>query len=323
MVSVIIPVYNRQDVVSECVQSVLAQSDPDFEIILIDDGSTDRTMEICRELAMQDTRIVLLEGGHGGVSAARNRGLEAARGEYLLFLDSDDVIHPMLLEALVAGLEDSGAAMGGTGVQSIRHDRWQTLADIMAREPGPGVTTHQDHETTRSMVFEQVTPINLIGGVIMRRALVGDTRFRTDLFIGEDFYFVYENLIKGTDSVFLKQKWYYARMHPGNSSWNYSFEGFWTRFYRRELVWKSEEALGYPQNARREKRSGFACFLSCLKANDPRGPVAEQMRQTMREYRRILLPALNGKDKLRYYLSVYTPSVYLTLSRIKKKLRKR
>lgn len=92
MISVIIPVYNAQPYLHRCIDSVLASAYSDFEIILVNDGSTDRSPEICRAYAETDSRVIYISQENQGVSAARNRGLAAARGEWIVFLDSDDFI---------------------------------------------------------------------------------------------------------------------------------------------------------------------------------------------------------------------------------------
>ena len=92
MISVIIPVYNAQPYLHRCIDSVLASAYSDFEIILVNDGSTDCSPEICRAYAEADSRVIYISQENRGVSSARNRGLEAARGEWIIFLDSDDFI---------------------------------------------------------------------------------------------------------------------------------------------------------------------------------------------------------------------------------------
>ncbi len=92
MISVIIPVYNAEPYLNRCIDSVLASAYSDFEIILVNDGSTDRSPDICRAYAENDSRVVFLSQENRGVSSARNLGLEAARGEWIVFLDSDDFI---------------------------------------------------------------------------------------------------------------------------------------------------------------------------------------------------------------------------------------
>ena len=88
--SIIIPCYKVEQFLSQCINSVLAQTDKDFEIILVDDGSPDRSGEICDEYAEKDKRIKVIHKSNGGASDARNAGLDVAQGEYVMFLDSDD-----------------------------------------------------------------------------------------------------------------------------------------------------------------------------------------------------------------------------------------
>ncbi len=90
--SIIIPVYNVQDYLRECVESVVGQPFQDYEIILVDDGSTDASPQICDEMAAADSRITVIHKPNGGLSDARNAGIKAAKGTYLLFLDSDDAL---------------------------------------------------------------------------------------------------------------------------------------------------------------------------------------------------------------------------------------
>ncbi len=85
LISVIIPVYNREKVIEECIDSVFAQSYQNFEIVIVDDGSTDSTLQICKRLAEKDERIKLFVAGHGGVSAARNIALDKATANTFSF----------------------------------------------------------------------------------------------------------------------------------------------------------------------------------------------------------------------------------------------
>lgn len=109
MVSVVVPVYNVEKYLRECVESVLGQTYGDFELILVDDGSTDSSGEMCDQYALKDGRITVIHRENGGLSAARNTGMDASRGEYIYFLDSDDYIRGDALERLVARAEETGA----------------------------------------------------------------------------------------------------------------------------------------------------------------------------------------------------------------------
>lgn len=91
-ISVIVPVYNGEECISRCVDSIILQSFTDWELILIDDGSVDASCLICDDYAQKDTRIKVVHKKNGGVSTARNRGIEEAHGEYVLFVDADDYL---------------------------------------------------------------------------------------------------------------------------------------------------------------------------------------------------------------------------------------
>lgn len=101
MISIIVPVYNRKNTLERCVASILNQSYTDFELLLIDDGSTDGSAKLCDQLTRRDSRIKVLHQKTSGPSAARNRGLKSAKGEYVTFVDSDDTIAPTMLEVLL------------------------------------------------------------------------------------------------------------------------------------------------------------------------------------------------------------------------------
>lgn len=319
LVSVIIPVYNRENVIEECINSVLAQSYQDFEIVIVDDGSTDGTYEICKGLAAKDERIKLFAGEHGGVSAARNIALDKTSGEYVFFLDSDDVIYPLLLGTLASGIKENRASIAATCVVNVSQARWEKVREKIAENPVHGETKYFTNEEALYSIFHSKSPLSCIGGVMMKKELIGDTKFRTDLFIGEDYYFIYQNLIKGASCVFLEPKWYYVRNHSDNSSWNYTFDGFWTRFYRRKLVWESEEALGREEFANIQKRDAFSCFTNCVRYNRPYSADSKKMRKVIKEHKKEIYPALLGKAKIVYLLYLYFPKMADMLFGIKKK----
>lgn len=104
-VSVILPVYNVEAFLLKCVASVQAQTVADLEILLVDDGSTDTSGQLCDKLASSDTRIRVLHQENAGQGSARNAGLQAATGKYVLFVDSDDTIEPQLLEKTLSAAE--------------------------------------------------------------------------------------------------------------------------------------------------------------------------------------------------------------------------
>ena len=113
MISIIIPIYNTEKYLGQCIESVLSQSHRDFELILVDDGSPDRAGSICDQYAAQDPRIRVFHKKNGGVSAARNTGLESAVGEYVTFIDSDDWVEPTYLEGLLREMAPGKMSVAG------------------------------------------------------------------------------------------------------------------------------------------------------------------------------------------------------------------
>ena len=101
MISVIVPIYKVEKYLRRCVDSILNQSYTDFELLLIDDGSPDGCPQICDEYAQQDTRVRVFHKPNGGLSDARNYGLDRMKGEYVSFIDSDDYVGPDYLTVLV------------------------------------------------------------------------------------------------------------------------------------------------------------------------------------------------------------------------------
>ncbi len=125
MISIIIPVFNTSAYLDQCLQSVLEQSYTDWECILVDDGSTDNSGEICDKWAKKDSRFIIIHQKNQGVSAARNHGLERSNGEYICFIDSDDWVEPGYLEDLLKGLEAESISLVSTG--NIHHLTDETI----------------------------------------------------------------------------------------------------------------------------------------------------------------------------------------------------
>lgn len=109
MLSIIVPTYNVKLYVEECVDSLLNQKYVDCEIIIVDDGSTDGSSEVCDKLKLKDSRIIVVHQKNGGLSAARNTGLKHAKGEYIGFIDSDDIVSPSMFSDMINTLEKNKA----------------------------------------------------------------------------------------------------------------------------------------------------------------------------------------------------------------------
>lgn len=119
LVSVIVPVYNVEKYVRRCVHSILAQTYSKLEVLLIDDGSQDQSGMICEEYPIKDSRVRVIHQENGGLSSARNTGIEEAKGEYLAFVDSDDFIAKNFVERLLKACKETGS--------EIAQCRWECV----------------------------------------------------------------------------------------------------------------------------------------------------------------------------------------------------
>ena len=131
-VSVVIPTYNRDEVLGHSIDSVLAQTYEDFELIVVDDGSTDDTQAVCK--AYEDDRLTYLRQANEGAAVARNTGIERARGEFVAFQDSDDVWHPEKLRKQMQVFEEGAADVG-----VVYTGFWRVADDGRTYVPGPGI----------------------------------------------------------------------------------------------------------------------------------------------------------------------------------------
>lgn len=148
-VSVIIPAYNVERFIRECVNSVREQTYKNLEIIIVDDGSSDGTLDICQKLASEDDRIKIVNNGHGGVSRARNAGLDNATGELIVSVDSDDVILPDMIETLYNKMIETGAEVVACGCRFITEEGEPIFDKCPAQEwvvSGRDALASQDNE---------------------------------------------------------------------------------------------------------------------------------------------------------------------------------
>ena len=158
-ISVVVPVYNVEDYLDECLTSLLRQTARDMEILIVDDGSTDASAAIARGYAERDDRIRIITRPNGGLGAARNTGIEEATGEYLAFLDSDDVLPPTAYELLLNSLEKTGSDFATGNVHRLTAagtSQAPFLARVFARDRS---RTHV--KRFRELISDRIVPNKL------------------------------------------------------------------------------------------------------------------------------------------------------------------
>lgn len=173
-VSVIMPAYNAEAYIEAAIRSVMNQTMPDWELIVLDDGSRDGTCGIVEGLAAEDPRVTLVRNSENmGVARTRNRGFDLCSGRYAALLDSDDVWHPDKLEKQLARMEQTGAELSCTSYAIVDADGKKIRNDVTVPE---------------WITFEQLLKVNKIGcsTVMLDARILKEHRFRTD-FYHEDY----------------------------------------------------------------------------------------------------------------------------------------
>ena len=221
-VSVIMPVHNGVEYVEAAANSVLAQTFKDFELILVDDGATDGSGALCDAIAARDARVRVIHRENGGVSAARNAGMDCARGEYLAFIDHDDCYLPSFLEKMVGLICQTGVQLVRCGRLHITTRKNGEITDInhcyVARQE---VLTNARF-AQRFLEFKSKKAfLYPVWNALYRRDFVTrhNIRFPEELRFGsEDVTFNYRMYLAGTDVAFLPDMLYVHYVHIGQST---------------------------------------------------------------------------------------------------------
>ena len=203
--SVVIPVYNAEETLPRCLDSLLAQSGNNIEIILVDDGSTDSSAEICKKYAYFHPEIKYLEKENGGVSSARNAALEIAQGDYITFVDSDDWVTPDYFEVINGILKEFDYDFIQFPQLTVKGDeRKEKLL------PAFDSTNHKDiiHRLVSDMCKKR---INTPNGKVYKRQIIEENtiRFKEDIEIGEDRTFNIQYALNIRSFTVLEKSLYY------------------------------------------------------------------------------------------------------------------
>ncbi|MCI9583800.1 MAG: glycosyltransferase [Clostridium sp.] len=213
MISVVIPVYKVEKFLPQCMDTLLKQSYHDMDIILVDDGSPDSCGAICDEYARRDARIRVVHRKNGGLSAARNSGIDIATGEYITFIDSDDFLLPGILEHAVELAGREGADM--VSWRHIRCGEDQTPEDIFISNEGGIVRRFEDAQEKMKYFLAGQEIGTVAWGKLYRTALFSDIRYPVGKY-HEDVYTTYQLVHKAAKIVTTTETGYVYRKTGGS-----------------------------------------------------------------------------------------------------------
>lgn len=233
LISIIVPVYKTEVYLRECINSILAQTYTDIEVLLIEDGSPDRCGEICDEFAQKDNRVRTFHITNRGLSAARNFGLKEASGKYIGFVDSDDWIEPEMYSALYRGLIESGADISVCG---FRHEYENDFEAVVPDD----VTLHKD-EAVKYVIASKVS--SYVWNRLFRKELFSSLLF-PEGHVYEDVAVTYKLVIAAETVRFIPSILYHYRHSSTSISNSHSMErliDFWDASRERYLFFKNNE----------------------------------------------------------------------------------
>ena len=299
--TVIVPVYNVEAYLEKCVQSILAQTEPDFELLLVDDGSTDHSGALCDQLAQKDPRIQVIHQKNQGLGGARNTGIQAAAGDWVLLVDSDDWIEPELLEkTLEAGLrEEADLVMFGFRSVDEQGNTLQTFVEDVPTDQGLTLKDHPDLLMTAPSAWRR----------LYRRELLSRTGILYPPRVWyEDIRTTPKLLAAASRVVFLNYVGYDYLSRTGSITKNQNADR------NREILWAFDDLLPYFQDQGLfERYRQELCYLTLFHAYltasvrvlliDRKHPLLGEFRDYLNkwfpDYRRCnYLPRLNRLHRL-------------------------
>ena len=210
--SIIVPIYKVEKYLDECIQSILHQTFTDFELILVDDGSPDACPQMCDAIAEQDSRVRVIHQKNGGLSAARNTGIEAARGNWLGFVDSDDFVAPDMYEKLYHAAVNADADCAVCSVQLTHEDGSRMDTPPQWKVYGGGYT---GEDVLKTITWQNNAPYLVAWNKLYRREVFRTLRYPVGR-INEDV-FVFAELFDTIKKVAcVEQPLYFYRQRTGS-----------------------------------------------------------------------------------------------------------
>lgn len=218
MVSIIIPIYNVEKYLRTCLDSVLAQTYTDYEVIMVDDGSTDKSDDIAKEYQNKDTRFHLIRQENKGLASARNTGIRVAKGEYIYFIDSDDCINPSLLKIVVEIAQQKNANIVQINLQAVpegdtNFDRPVHIENIPVQEYSTIQALRNLDEDNQNYARDIRLTTTVVWTKLYRREAFKNFLFPEGMRMHEDQMVAHRRIAEAGGMMFLDCPLYYYRQN--------------------------------------------------------------------------------------------------------------
>ena len=213
LISIIVPIYNVSKYLDKCVESILNQNYKNIELILVDDGSTDGSEKKCDDWAKKDSRVVVIHKENGGSADSRNLGMEAAKGDYIGFVDSDDWIAPEMYEKLIEVIQERNLDMSVCFFKAVSDENY-----VFNNTEYP-ITEYTGRDFANLIIAEKKPRISYaIWKCLYKREVIKDIKFYKGVHYNEDAVFLIESLWNAKKMAFIDAPMYYYRVHESSIS---------------------------------------------------------------------------------------------------------
>lgn len=223
LISIIIPVFNVEKYLTECLESVINQTYKKIEVLLIDDGSTDESGRICDDFAEKDSRIKVIHKENQGVSSARNKGLDLAQGEYITFIDSDDFVSSEYIEEMYKTIREDIS----TEIVMCNFAHFKNGAIVESNEILPDcVDLSRDNKDCKEFLsrFFCISKRTIFGSacrILWKKNIINQCRFHTNITISEDLLFVLQTFFNAKKLKSVSHTGYFYRINEGSVTKSY------------------------------------------------------------------------------------------------------
>lgn len=310
LISVIVPIYKAEKYLVNCIKSIIEQTYQNLEIVLVDDGSPDSCPQICDEYAKKDSRIIVIHKENGGVSSARNAGIDICHGTYITFLDADDELKSTYIEVLWKNLVDNEA-----DVSCCRptHHNYQWNMDNSA------LVWNREESLVQSLSDHPLT--HAAWAKLYTREIIGNLRFDTSLRINEDSFFVFQicckqpRLIAVADNLYIYN---FSTSSTSRSNFSEKFNDILIVSQRKYEIIKNSfpHLIDLAKNMLLKAKMNYLQNI-CLKTDGEYSDTEKSLIQEIKKEKKHYIPSTKADDKWHFIICHNLYFIYKRAYRIK------